>query len=105
MSQQPEWDPHDELEGKGCAYGWRNRQFIEGLVRDFRIFMAVAALLLTALVALGLLAVSEARSAQTSVAALQVDGAKQQATMESVVPRLDRMESKLDQALDGRIGR
>ncbi len=80
MSQQAGWDPHDELEGKGCAYGWRNRQFIEGLVRDFRIFMAVAALLLTALVALGLLAVSEARSAQTSVAALQVDGAKQQAT-------------------------
>ena len=52
-----------------------------------------------------LLAVSEARSAQTAAAQLQVDGAKQQASMEAVIPRLDRMESKLDQALDGRIGR
>ena len=68
MTDTSQWDPHDELEGKGCAYGWRNRQFIEGLVRDFRIFMAVAALLLTALLTLGLLAVSEARSAQTSAA-------------------------------------
>jgi hypothetical protein len=96
------WEPHDELDKGGCAYGWRNRQFIQNLQKNSSIILAVAGLLLTGLMAITLMTRAEAREATGAVSELRTDTAKQQAILESWTSRLGRMEDKLDKVIERR---
>jgi len=91
------WNPHDELDGTGCPYGWRNRQYI----RNIFIVLSFAGLCLTVILYLAASTNAQARESARATARLTAAGAAQQATLDALDRRLERLNDNLDRIMGG----